>query len=219
MALEPIQTIQGYAGKEINVYDKNVDQSKMDKEGFLKVLLANFQFQDPFEAQDIAKFIDNTVKLRELEVLNNFETSVNTLANGTERLLSAANLIGKKVVYTGNETFVENGKTDVSVKLDEDVNYLALYLYDENGNVVYQKELTETIPAGTSKRFEINDESIPDGVYNVGVVAKNGEEEISQVEIHSTGLVDGVEKEGSEIVLSVNSGQSVKLNDVYSIGG
>ena len=218
MAIEPLTTVQGYTGQEINVYDENFDNSKMDQEDFLKVLLANFKYQDPFEAQDIDKFIDNTIKLRELEVLNNFEKSVNTLSGGTEQLLSAANLIGKKVLYDGGTTYVANGKSHVEVKLDQKADFLGVYLYDENGNIVYKKELNDTFLPDEYIPFDIDDPNLQDGVYKVGIVAKNGEESV-QSSIRSIGLVKEAMRGDQGIVLSINDNENIALDNVYSIGG
>lgn len=94
---------------EVRIVEAGYDNSKMENEDFLKVLLADLQWQDPLQANDITDFIQNTVKLREMEVLNSFQETVELLkeTNEANSLLYASGLIGKKVVYEGNQTFVE----------------------------------------------------------------------------------------------------------------
>ena len=46
---------------EPKIVGPDFDNSKMSKDDFLKVLLANVQWQDPLEAADINEFISNSV--------------------------------------------------------------------------------------------------------------------------------------------------------------
>ena len=211
-----IDSIKSITGKEIEVFGANYDNSQIDQEGFLKVLLTSFQYQDPFEAQDISKFIDNTVKLRELEVMKNFEDSVKMLSSNDALFLNTTNLIDKSVMYEGSYTYVQNGKTEVAFTPKENAAQATLYLYDDNGNIVKEKSYSD-LKAGTSYTFLLDDEEIKDGYYKVSVVAKNGEEKVDTT-VKSTAYVTGVQKDGGKIVLLYEKGQ-IALSDVEKIGG
>ncbi len=216
MALENIDTIQGIAGKDIKVYDANYDNSKVDQEGFLKVLLTSFQFQDPFETQDISKFIDNTVKLRELEVMKNFEDAVKSLDSNNTLFLNTTNLIDKKVQYQGDWTLVEGGKSEVGFIPKRDANQATLYIYDENNDVVAQKEF-QNLQAGQRYDFALEDEEIPDGYYKVSVVAKDKDKDVP-VDTYATAKVTGIQKDGADIVALFDKG-TIKIDDLEKIGG
>ncbi len=216
MAAENINTIQGMAGHPIKVYDANYDNSKMDQEGFLKVLLTSFQFQDPFETQDIAKFIDNTVKLRELEVMKNFEDAVKSLDNNNTLFFNTANLIDKKVLYKGDETLVEEGKSEVEFIPKKDATQATLYLFDDEDNIVAQKEYTN-LHANQKYTFELEDNQVPDGYYRVSVVAKNGEEKVESA-VMSTAKVTGIERDSGDLWVLYERGK-VSLDDLERIGG
>lgn len=211
-----IESIKSITGKEISVYDANYDNSQIDQEGFLKVLLTSFQYQDPFEAQDISKFIDNTIKLRELEVMKNFEDSVKMLTNNNTLFLNTTNLIDKTILYKGDRTFVNNGETEVEFTLKEDASEATLYLYNEDGDVVAQKDFND-LQAGRVYRFELKNNDIENGYYKVSIVAKNGDNTVDTI-IKSTAYVTGVEKKDDKIVLLFQNGQ-IALNDVERIGG
>ena len=212
----PINTITGITGKEIEVFDANYDRSEMDQEGFLKVLLTSFQYQDPFETQDISKFIDNTVKLRELEVMRKFEDSVAMLSNNDTLFLNTTNLIGQKVLYRGDETYVEGGKSEVLFQLQKDAPQATLYFYDEEGEVIAQKSFRD-LKANQKYSFELDDPQIADGYYKVSVVAKDGDEPI-EAEIFSSAKVTGVKKDGSNILALFEKGE-IGINDIEKIGG
>ncbi|BCD61866.1 flagellar basal-body rod modification protein FlgD [Nitratiruptor sp. YY08-26] len=216
MATSAIDTLQGLSGKEIKVYDANYDNSQIDQEGFLKVLLTSFQYQDPFEAQDITKFIDNTVKLRELEVMKNFEDSVNALNNNNTLFMNATNLIGKKVLYKGDNTYVLNGKSEVQFSLKKDANYAVVYLSNKEGEIVAKKEYSD-LKANEKYVFEVNDETIEDGYYKVSVVAQEGEERVD-AKVKATALVIGIEKDGANIVAIYDKG-TIDIANIEKIGG
>ncbi len=216
MATTPIDMIKSVTGKEIAVYKEDYDNSQIDQEGFLKVLLTYFQYQDPFEAEDISKFIDNTVKLRELEVMKNFEDSVQALNDNNTLFLNTTNLIGKKVVYKGDETYIENGKGSVGFELKKRAQYATVYLYDAQDNIVAQKEFNN-LEARKKYKFVIDDPQIADGYYKVSVVAKNGDEKVDS-DIYATALVSGIQKDGSDILVLFKKG-SIKISDIVEIGG
>ncbi|MRI83764.1 MAG: flagellar hook capping protein [Nitratiruptor sp.] len=209
-------SIEGVGGKTIPVYDANYDNSQMDQEGFLKVLLTSFQYQDPFETQDISKFIDNTVKLRELEIMNTFEESVKSLNSSDTLFLSAANLIGKKLLYEGRSTYVEGGKSHIQFTPLRESPEATLYIYDSEGRVVAQRSFSN-LEANQRYTFDLDDASLEDGYYKVSVVAQNGGEEV-EVKLYVTGRADGIQKDGSEIVVLVDDGK-VPLGNIVKIGG
>ncbi|BCD68383.1 flagellar hook assembly protein FlgD [Nitratiruptor sp. YY09-18] len=210
-----IDTLKAYGGKEIKVYDSSYDNSQIDQEGFLKVLLASFQFQDPFEAQDISKFIDNTVKLRELEVMKNFEDSVNKLSGTDALFLNATNMIGKKVSYEGDMTYVEDGKSEVSFSLPKDATDATVYIYDDENNIV-DSATFHNLQANKSYKFALENEDIKDGYYKVSVVAHDGSQNI-HAKVVSTALIEGIEKDSANILAKFAKG-SIELNKIITIG-
>lgn len=218
MALDGINTIKGIDGREIKVVDANYDNSKMKNDDFLKVLLADLQWQDPLEAKDISQFIDNTVKLRQMEVLNNFQDTVNLLknVNQTNALLYASNLINKQVVYEGSETYVKNGKSQVSFKLDQNSEIVTVTVLDKNGNVVESKTF-QNLQADKIYPFEINNPALTDGYYTIYIDAKNGKDSVSST-IYSRGIVESVEKDKDKIYAVLNN-QKIGIDKISQIGG
>ncbi len=213
-----IGTITSITGEQIAVYDANYDNSQMSQEDFLKVLLANFQYQDPFEAEDISQFIDDTLSLRQLETMDNFEEAVATLTSGSSAtlLLQASSLIDQKVLYEGNMTYFQNGSSKIEFTLADSADTVELYVYDAEGNVVESETFTG-LSAGTLYPFEIENGSIADGYYSVSIVAKNGSENVESV-VYSTALVSGIERYGDQIVALYDYG-SIDIDTIKQIGG
>jgi len=218
MALDGINSITGIAGNEIKVVEAGYDNSKMQNEDFLKVLLADLQWQDPLEAKDISEFIANTVKLREMEVLNEFQTTVELLksVNETNSLLYASSLIGKTVMYQGDKTYVENGTGKSIFTLENNADTVNVTVVDKDGNIVDTKTFTN-LQAGTEYPFEINNSNLQDGYYTIYINAYKGEDSVKAT-IYSYAKVEYVEKEQDKIYISFGDAK-VELSKVSQIGG
>ncbi|WP_457642083.1 flagellar hook assembly protein FlgD [Persephonella sp.] len=204
--------------KEVKIVEAGYDNSKMDNEDFLKVLLADLQWQDPLQANDITEFIQNTVKLREMEVLNNFQETVELLkeTNEANSLLYASGLIGKKIVYEGNQTYVENGRSSVSFKLEDNADLVTVTVMDSNGNIVDTKTFSN-LQGGVEYPFEIDNTQLQDGYYTVYIEATKGGYTIDS-SIKSLALVEGVVRESDGVKVRFDN-NSVDLNSIVQIGG
>ncbi len=200
------------------IVDANYDNSKMEKEDFLKVLLADIKWQNPMDVNDINDFINNSVKLREIEILNNFEDTINALKelNGSNSLLMASNLIGKKIVYEGNKTYIENGKGEISFKLEDFADKVKVSVVDKDGNVVEEKSFQFLSPEETYP-VEIDNPSLEDGYYQVYVEAYKGEEKIKST-VFSNAYVEGVLKDNAEIKI-LFSDNFISIDKIKQIGG
>ncbi|NPA12612.1 MAG: flagellar hook capping protein [Aquificae bacterium] len=200
------------------IVDANFDNSTMTNEEFLKVLLADLQWQDPLNANDITEFIDNTIKLREMEVLNSFQQTVDLLkeVSSTNSLLYAATLIDQTVYYEGNSTYVKDGSSTVKFKLEDDADTVRITVIDSEGNIVDQQTF-QFLDGGIEYPFEINNPDLPDGYYTIFVEAEKGGEPVVATVI-SEGLVESVLKTPDGIKLVINNNE-VDLNSIVQIGG
>lgn len=95
--------------KKPKVVDANFDNSKMSREDFLKVLLMDLQFQDPLNAKDISEFIDNTVKLKQMESFDSIQKLADAFSGISSNLMFASNLIGKNIVYDDGKSGTVSG--------------------------------------------------------------------------------------------------------------
>jgi len=201
------------------VVDAGYDNSKMSQEDFLRVLLAEIQWQDPLNAADISDFINNSVKLRELEVLNSFESSVNTFVSAvqSQALISATGFIGKLVEYEGNQTYVKDGKSHVSFTLSAPADTVKVTVLDKSGNVVEEK-VYNNLSAGKEYSLGIDNPDLPDGYYTVVVDAKSGGAPV-EVKVVSLALVKGVGRDESGNVYVVTEVSSIPVDKIVGIGG
>ncbi|WP_029521956.1 flagellar hook capping FlgD N-terminal domain-containing protein [Persephonella sp. KM09-Lau-8] len=204
--------------KKPQIVDAGYDNAKMKNEDFLKVLLADLAWQDPLNAKDISDFISNTVKLRQMEVLNDFQKTVDLLkkANEANSLLYASNLIGKKIFYEGNYTYVENGKSKVKFKLEDNADFVKVTVLDKDGKVV-ESESFSNLEGGKEYPFEIDNPDLQNGYYTVYVEAKKGKQAVKATLI-SEGYVESVLKSKDGIKVLVHNDE-IDLNSIVQIGG
>jgi flagellar basal-body rod modification protein FlgD len=216
MATDVIGSLEGLGGSKIEIYDANYDNAEMGQDDFLQVLLANFKYQDPFETQDISKFIDNTVKLRELEIMNNFENSVKALNDNNTLFLNSANLIDKNIVYKGDRLYIEDGKAYVEFSVKENADEAEVYIYDDNGQKIAEESFRD-LKVGKKYTFELENIEVEDGYYNVSVVANNQNSSV-EADVYSSAKVSGIEKDINDILVIVDN-KRVKISDITKIGG
>ena len=203
---------------QVKVVGADFDNSKMSKEQFLQVLLATIQWQDPLQAEDISDFINNSVKLREMEVLNSFENSIEELKNSLKstELFYATSFIGKTVLYRGDKTYVSNGKGKLYFELSSPASYVEVVVRDSSGNVVERQTFSDL--SSGNYPVEIDNPSLPDGYYTVSVVAKGDDGEPVDVSVDSYAVVEGVRKREDGIYL-LTSLEQIPLENVIGIGG
>jgi flagellar basal-body rod modification protein FlgD len=197
------------------VVDANYDNSKMSQNDFLKVLLADLKWQDPMNAKDISDFIDNSVKLRQMESLDSIQKLVDTLSTFTNSIVNASSMIGKKVKYEGNQTYVSQGQSNIEFKLNAPAQNVKVSLVDSNGNIVEQKEFTN-LNGNTTYPLSIENQNLTDGYYKVLISAKDSAGNDVQATIYSTGIVNGILKDNGSLSAKINN-VNVSLDKILEI--
>ena len=77
-------------------------RSEMDKDTFLKLLVAQLRYQDPTKPMDGAQFVAESAQFTTVEVLQKLQESQAQLLSFQSTLLSSG-LIGKTVTATGTD--------------------------------------------------------------------------------------------------------------------
>lgn len=97
---------------------QNMGSSKLDKDAFLQLLLAQLRYQDPTNPVDDKEFITQQAAFTQIESLNNLNATM-TQAN---QISQASSLVGKTVnvkfadnsTYTGRIDSAQIGASSVS---------------------------------------------------------------------------------------------------------
>jgi flagellar basal-body rod modification protein FlgD len=91
---------------------------QMDKDTFLKLLVAQMRYQDPSNPADTTQFMSQTAVFTQVEKLEELTTQ-NASLLALQRSLSAGALVGRTVTYTDGSG-VERTGTVTSVVLGDD---------------------------------------------------------------------------------------------------
>jgi flagellar basal-body rod modification protein FlgD len=88
----------------------------MDKDTFLKLLVAQLKYQDPMNPAEGSEFMAQTAQMTVVEKLDEL-TKTNTELLSANRALSASSLIGRSVVYDGGSGPVTEQVTGVRLEV------------------------------------------------------------------------------------------------------
>jgi len=73
-------------------------QPLLDPQSFLKLLVAQLQYQDPSSPVDTASFMNQTAQLSQVQTMSAMSESLTSLAKA-QQIQAAADLVGKTVTY------------------------------------------------------------------------------------------------------------------------
>ncbi|CUS91166.1 flagellar hook assembly protein FlgD, partial [Candidatus Kryptobacter tengchongensis] len=142
--MENINSIQNFknipsSGSSV----QNPDKAILGKDDFLKLLIAQLNYQDPLNPIQSAEFASQLAQFSSVEQLYNInsnllksiDASYATNRSITNALIS--NLIGKKVVVYGDVLKLEAGNDiEFGYELKGDASSVEIKIFDSAGNLV-----------------------------------------------------------------------------------
>jgi len=198
----------------------------MGKDDFLKLLIAQLKYQDPFALPENGEFVAQLAQFSSLEQLQNVNTNLSETLRTNTSLLEALNriiaavLIGRDLKALGESLYLkQDGSVDINYELSGDAALLSVEILNSEGKVV--RTINQgPVPAGTGTiRWDGKDQHgdrLQAGEYGVRFSATDSRGE----EVGSRGLilgpVTGVSYEDGSILLLVGENK-VPLSQVISI--
>ncbi|MGD9794965.1 MAG: flagellar hook assembly protein FlgD [Acidimicrobiia bacterium] len=88
--------------------DKSTGASTLDKNAFLKLLVAQLKYQNPMDPSDPTQFMAQTAQFTMVEKLENMDATTQ-VTNTNQRLALATGLIGKQVTYNSGTDGMKTG--------------------------------------------------------------------------------------------------------------
>lgn len=207
--------------KPKTVFDKE-DKTKMDKDGFLRLLMNQLQNQDPMNPMEQDKISGDLAAYSQLEQLNNLNQKFDKFGKNahTEDQFYGASFLGKEVVTSGNTMKVANNgdSGEILFKLDQPAPKVLFRIYDQKNNMVGEF-WRENMGSGNHTiewdGTQLDGSPSIKGDYRVAVKAWDGIDNPIPVDTKVTGQVDSVFFENGETILMVQ-GKKVYLRDVDS---
>ena len=135
--IDPSLTTNPYAGTNQPPQINRPDQ--FGKDTFMKLLVAELQYQNPLQPTDPSQFMAQSAQFSVLEQLQNLTSTVQAQTNANQMVMASA-LVGKTVTYSDNG--VDTTGVVTAVKLDPtNANPPALSL--GNGTDIPMSAVTE----------------------------------------------------------------------------
>lgn len=209
---ESLSTIGTAATDSLNITD--------DFDTFLTLLTTQLQNQDPLEPLDTNQMTQQLVQFagveQSIQTNKNLETlSMLTAANA---MTGAIDYIGNIATFSGHQSQLQNGEAIWTYVSPDNSSDAVFSIKDASGNEVYSE--TRNLIKGTGT-FTWNGQThqggaAPDGNYTLSVVARNNNNVSFSLQTESSGIVEGIDMSGNELVLLVN-GRQISLSDISSI--
>lgn len=197
-------------------------KASLEKESFLKLLVAQISNQDPMNPQDSDKFTEQLTQFGVLEQLMNVNDGIGTLAVGQLGISSqeAVQFVGKQIVANGDHF---DHDPSVPSTLDYDIEgeaeRVTVTVLDENGTVVKSEEMFG--PAARTGQYtwygENNDGGpMKGGRYRYAVTAEDAEGNPLPTRTNMTGRVTGVRFDNGYPELMVGD-RRFRMSDVREV--
>lgn len=182
---------------------------------FLTMLMTQLQNQDPTQPLDSNQFTSELVQFASVEQQVNANTNLTTLIQLQQggEMVQAGSLVGKQVTAQSSTLNLQNGSASLTVSptTSEPVTVAVT----SSSGVALTTQTVQAKPGGTSWTWNGETDagqSLPDGTYSVAVTDANGK----AVPFGIAGTVTGVQKSGSDVMLTLGNGQQVSFSSVQS---
>lgn len=177
------------------------DNTKLGKDAFLKLLVAQMQNQDPLNPQSNEDFVAQLSQFTQVEQLMDLSTQFDGmyLAMNSVNNTSMTQLLGKNVVALG-DNFYYSGEGDVELHYDsiEDASTSQMTVFNEAGSVVYSGSVGAIKEGENSFTFDgegLNGKPLPDGTYRFSITASDSSGETVEITELMVGMIDGMSYE------------------------
>jgi flagellar basal-body rod modification protein FlgD len=199
-----------------------VGSSALDKNDFLKLLMAQLANQDPTAPSDNQAFVAQLAQFAGLEAAEGTNTRLDTMltAQASNSQTAAVDFIGKVVDYRTDTMNLQAGLTATGqVSLSAPAASMKVSVVDGNGNVVRSMSLGSQTAGVVPITWDGNDDGgnrQPPGVYNLRVTAADTTGAAVGITLAGNGEINGVLFDNGIPKLKVN-GSLVTMSQVTSI--
>lgn len=197
--------------------------SSLTSEDFLTLLLAEIQYQDPTEPLENAEMVSQLTGYSQLDQLASINEQLEDLS-GTITSATASNCLsylGKTVEAEGSSITKSGEDVDaLGFTLADDAESVTINVYDSDGNIVATNTLSGLSAGSYSYEWDGLDsdgEEAEDGTYTLSLSALDSDGASVEVSTITTGTVAGISMTSDGIVLTLDDGRTVNLEDVTSV--
>jgi len=200
-------------------------KAAIDKDAFLKLLVAQMSQQDPMKPTEGTEFMAQLSQFAMVEQSIAQSEKLDVLTAQMTGIASndAAGLVGKSVTVRGNGVAFDGiGATSASINLSTPARSVTVRIQDSTGKTVRTLELGSR-PAGAAPIvWDGKDDAgqpCVKGTYSIAVDARNADGAAVQTSKDVSGKVVKVSFEKGYPELMLDSGVSAPVSELISVGG
>jgi flagellar basal-body rod modification protein FlgD len=187
---------------------------------FLQMLMTQLQNQDPTSPMDTNEFTSELVEFSGVEQQISTNGSLTQLIQLTQagETMQASSMDGKQVTVQASQIPLQNGTGSLAFTAPNPET-VAIAVTNSSGQQIYGTTIPATAGANTWNwnGTDNNGNQLPDGAYNVAVVAANADGTTTPLPFTVTGTATGVQSLSSGMQLQIGA-LSVPFSAVQSVG-
>ena len=196
--------------------------SALGKDEFLKLLTTQLQYQDPTQPMSNTEMVAQLAQFSALEQMSDVNTNLTKMltSQGTSLETTAASMVGKTAVFSGDEVELTQGKTaTVNATLASTASNVTVAFQDSDGNTV--RTIGEgACPSGANTfawdGFDDNGNEVATGTYTVKVSATDASGSSIAISQKASATITGVVfNNGTPEFIA--GGSTLQLSDISEI--
>jgi len=196
--------------------------SKLGKDEFVKLLIAQMGNQDPTSPMDSNAFVAQLAQFASLEQLQSANGSLESLlvAQTSSSQTSAIALVGKTAVYRTDAVHLPaTGAAPILAEIPTAAASATLVVLDANGKAVSTRQLGAQAAGRLQTTWDGKDDKgmrLPPGDYSLRLTAADASGKNIPVSSQARALINGVSFKNGYAELLVGSDR-IKLSDVIEV--
>jgi len=196
----------------------------MNKDDFMKLFIAQLQYQDPLKPQDASAMLDQLSQMTLVEQSYNNNTALNNLltSQNNSTTMNSVSFIGKNVKAIGNSTaFDGSSPTTLQFSLSAPASSATVTITDAAGRTVRTATVGALATGDSTYAWDGRDNNgalLPAGAYNFAVSATSASGAAITATTYTNGRIDGVNLSNGTPMLTIGA-VNVSLSDVISVMG
>ena len=201
------------------------DKSALDKDAFLKLLVAQLSHQDPLKPTEGTEFVAQLSQFAMVEQSIAQSAKLDVLAAQMTGIASneAAGLVGKDVTVRGTGIAFDGvTATGASANLDSPAQKVTVRIVDGSGKTVRTIEMGPRGAGAMAIAWDGKDDAgqpVPKGTYKISVDAQSADGKPVGTSQDVSGKVTKVSYEKGYPELTLDSGVTAPISELVSVGG
>ena len=198
--------------------------SRLGKDDFLKLLMAQVSNQDPLSPMDNQAFVTQLAQFSSVELLQTPTQQLDSLvlAQASNNQVQAASLVGKTADFRGGAVTLDGAGAGASIpgSVSANAQLVTVTITDANGRVVRTAQLGATSSGSLSYGWDGRDDAgavLPAGTYTASFTAADASGHDVPAQTWGTARITGVSFASGFAELVLSTGATVRLSDVVRI--